>query len=166
MPSTAFQPTQEDILAANRLHFVTSLRTGRILRAYLLGAALCAAAGLAAAWLLDRSMVATAVLGAVCWAAFLSLVLLAGYLRLPRHARRTFAQQTSLHGDVTVDWSDAGISTRSERGQSRFEWGDLIGIVEGRDAILLCHSDLQFTFIPKRALSDEQVASIMGHHAG
>ena len=165
MPSTVFQPTLEDILAANRLHFVTSFKSRRMLRAYLLGGALCAAAGLAAAWLLHLSMAVTAVLGAVYWAAFLSAVLLAGYLRLPIQTRRTFAQQKSLHGEVAVKWSETGISMTSERGHSQFKWEDFVEIVEGPDAILLRQTDTLFSFIPKRLLSEEQAASIVRHRS-
>jgi hypothetical protein len=163
MPSISFQPTVEDVIAASRLHFGASFKTRRMLRAYLLGGAISAAAGIGIAWVLDSSMVLTALAGSACWFVFLSVVLLAGYLRVPGQARRTFAQQKSLQGNFTVEWSDAGISTTSERGRSRFEWGDFIAIVEGRDVILLRQTDLLFNFLPKRVLSDEQVASIMRH---
>lgn len=161
MPSISFQPTLQDVLAASRLHFIASLKTRRMLRAYLMGSALCAAAGLVLAWVLDLSLILTALAAAALWPLFLSLVLLAGYLRLPRQARRTFAGQKLLQGDITVEWSDAGISTKSKHGRTRFAWADFIAIVEGHDAILLRQTDTLFTFIPKRILSDEQVASIM-----
>jgi len=134
-----------------------------MLRAYLVGSALCAVAGLALAWLFDLSLILTALAGAVFWPLFLSLALLAGYLRLPWQARRTFARQKSLQGDIIVEWSDAGISTKSKHGRSRFAWADFVAIVEGDDAILLRETDTLFTFIPKRVLSDEQAADIMQH---
>jgi hypothetical protein len=166
MPSISFQPTLEDVLAATRLHYSASLKTGRMVRAYLLGSALCAVAGLALAWLFDLSLILTALAGAVLWPVFLSLVLLAGYLRVPGQARRTYARQKSLQGDITVTWSDTGISTKSIHGRSRFAWADFIAIVDGADAILLSETDTQFTFIPKRVLSDEQVASILQYGNG
>ena len=165
MPSISFQPTLEDVLAASRLHFTTSLKTKGILRSYLRGGAICATAGLAVAWFLDLPLVLTALVGLAYWVLFLSLCLLAAYLRLPRQTRRTFAQQKSLQGNFTIEWSDVGISTTSERGHSQFKWEDFITIVEGRDAIVLRQSDMLFNFIPKRALSDEQAASIMQHAA-
>ena len=162
MPSISFQPTVEDVLAASRLHFTTSLKAKRIQRSYLRGGAICATAGLAVAWFLDLPLVLTAVVGLAYWILFLSLCLLAAYLRLPGQTRRTFAQQKSLQDNFTIEWSDVGISTTSERGHSQFKWQDFITIVEGRDAILLRQTDMLFNFIPKRAVSDEQ-ASIMEH---
>ena len=165
MPSISFQPTVEDVLAARRLHFTTSLKAKRIQRSYLRRGAICATAGLAVAWFLDLPLVLTAVVGLAYWFLFLSLCLLAAYLRLPGQTRRTFAQQKSLQDNFTIEWSDVGISTTSERGHSQFKWQDFITIVEGRDAIVLRQSDMLFNFIPKRALSDEQAASIMQHAA-
>ena len=161
MSSISFQPTPRDVLAATRLHYSASLRTRRMRRAYLFGTALCAAAGLALARVFDLSLMLTALAGAVLWPLFLSLVLLAGCLRLPWQARRMFAERKSLQGTITVEWSDAGISTKSTYSRSRFAWSDFSAIVEGPDTILLRETDTLFTFLPKRVLSDEQVASIM-----
>jgi len=165
MSSISFQPTPQDVLAATRLHLSASLRTRRMLNALLLGSTLCAAAGLALAWIFDRSPILSALAGAVFWPLFSSLVLLAGYLRLPWQARRMFAERKSLQGAITVEWSDAGISTKSKYSRSRFAWSDFSAIVEGPDTILLRETDTLFTFLPKRVLSDEQVASIVGHGA-
>ena len=166
VPAISFQPTLEDVLNANRLHFTASLKTRRMRRACLVGGLLGAIAGLAIAWFLDLSMVVMAVIGFASWLLFLSLVLLAAYLRLPGQARRTFAQQKSLQGEVAVKWSDAGISMTSDRGHAHFKWEAFVEIVEDRDAILLRQTDMLFNFIPKRALSNEQAASIMRHAAG
>lgn len=166
MSSISFQPTPEDVLAATRLHYSTSLRSRRMLNAYLLGSALCAAAGFALARIFDLSLILIALGGAVFWPVFLSLVLLAGYLRLPWRARRTFAEQKSLQGEVTVEWSDTGISMKSRYDRLRFAWADFTAIVEGPDTILLRETDTLFTFLPKRALSDEQVASILRYGNG
>ena len=40
--------------------------------------------------------------------------------------RRTFAEQKSLQGAITVEWSDVGISTKSIYSRSRFAWADFI----------------------------------------
>lgn len=165
VPAISFQPTLEDVLNANRLHFTASLKTRRMRRAWLVGSLLGTMAGLAIAWLLDLSMVVMAVIGFAAWLLFLSSVLLAAYLRLPGQARRTFAQQKSLQGEVAVKWSDAGISMTSERGHAQLKWGDFVEIVEGRDAILLRQTDTLFSFIPKRLLSEEQTASIVRHRS-
>ena len=162
----SFQPTLEDVFNANRLHFTASLKTRRMRRAWLAGGLLGAIAGLAMAWFLGLSMAPMAVVGLASWLLFLLSVLLAAYLRLPGQARRTFAQQKSLQGEVAVKWSDAGISMTSGRANAQFKWEDFVEIVEDRDTILLRQTDTAFSFLPKRLLSEEQAASIMRHAAG
>ncbi|MEO7689203.1 MAG: YcxB family protein [Sphingomonas sp.] len=165
VPAISFQPTLEDVLNANRVHFTASMKTRRMRRAWLVGSLLGAIAGLAVAWFLDISMVPMAVVGLASWLLFLSSVLLAAYLRVPGQARRAFARQKSLQGEVAVKWSDAGISITSERGHAQFKWEDFVEIVEGPDAILLRQTDTLFSFIPKRLLSEEQAASIVRHRS-
>ena len=165
VPAISFQPTLEDVLNANRLHFIASLKGRRMRRAGSVGGVFGVIAGLAIAWLLDLSLVLMAVIGFASWVLFLSSVLLAAYLRLPGQARRAFAQQKSLQGEVAVKWSDAGISMTSEGGHAQLKWEDFVEIVEGRDAILLRQTDTLFSFIPRRLLSEEQAASIVRHRS-
>ncbi len=162
MHSTTFQPTSDDLLAAYRLNFQINLRSRRVLRAYAGGGAALAIAAAFAAWIWGLGSVLLAgAAGLAYWIMMLSVILASVYVRLPRQIRRVFEQQKALHGDTTVEWSATDISFRSARGHSHFAWQDFIQIAKGRDVVILRQSDVMMNFIPVRALSQEQLASIV-----
>lgn len=160
MQMVSFQATPEDLLGAYRLNFRVTLKSKRVIRAYVSGGAAFAVTAMAAAWEWDIAPVSiAAAIGLGYWIALLSLIFFSAYLRLPRQVKRIFDQQKSLHDNTTVEWSETGISFISSRGHSQFSWSDFVKIVKGQDAIILRQSDALMNFIPSRALSQEQLAS-------
>jgi hypothetical protein len=162
MYSVSYEATPEDLVAAYRLNYLTTLKSRRVFRAYVVGAAILGVALAAAAWKWNFiSAPLGAALGAAYWIAFLSLVFLAAYLRLPGQVRRIFDQQKSLHGSSTVEWSQDGITFTSSRNRSQLAWSDFILIVRGTDAIILRQSDAVMNFVPIRILSEAQADSLV-----
>jgi hypothetical protein len=157
MQSVTFQATPEDLVAAYRLNYTRTVKSKRVLRAYLVGGLLVAVAAGAAAWKWDLASVPLAMLGGFAyWALIFSLIILTAYLRLPRQVRRIYQQQKSLHDDATVEWSESGIDFLSARGRAHFLWSDFIGIVANRDVIVLRQSEALINFIPTRVLTLDQ----------
>ncbi|MDX3882895.1 MAG: YcxB family protein [Sphingomonas sp.] len=166
MKTAHFQADQSDLIAAYKLNFRATLKSKRIARSYVGGCAALAGIAALAAWAWNlMSVPLAAVAGAAYWIVFLSAILLSAYLRLPRQVKRIFLQQKSLHEDTTIEWSDSGISFRSARGRSSFEWSDFVLVVIGRDTIIFRQSDALMNFVPVRALTPEQVSDISRHNA-
>jgi hypothetical protein len=162
MPSISFQPSADDLIDANRAFIAVTLKSRRMARIYLIGAAIFGIGGAALLWS-DRAIEpALGCLGAILyWTVLLAVGHGLNALLLPRRTRRTFAQQKDLHGPVSIDWSEQGVAIQSARGSARFAWEDFVRVVEGRRAILLFQSDRLYNFIPKRTLTPDQAVQIM-----
>jgi len=89
MNSIAFQPTAEDLLAANRLNFVATVKSKRVARSYALGGLVLGivTAYVFSTWQLGSTAIGAAI-GVTYWTILLSLILLSAYLRLPRQVKR------------------------------------------------------------------------------
>ena len=161
MHSIAFQPTAEDLLAANRLNFMATVKSRRVAKSYALGSLAVGAvtAYVFWAWQLGPIILGAAI-GVAYWLIFLSLILLSAYLRLPPQVRRIYGQQKSLHDITTVVWSDDIISFASNRGNSKFQWVEFVKIIKGKETIILRQSDVVMNFIPLRVLSVQQAEDI------
>lgn len=160
MQSVTFQPTADDLLAANRVYFHSLLKGRRLLRPLLIGSAAVGAIGAAVFWALGGRPVLGFGIGALYWVVLLAAILGTNYLLLPRRSRRTFAQQKALHQETEVAWEEDGITFRSAQGTTRFGWSDFVRIYEGSGAIIFFQSDALYNFVPTRALTDEQMADI------
>lgn len=161
MQSISFTPTVDDLLAAYRLNLRSSLRSKRVRRIYLWGVIVVALGSAAAAGIWEIAPVWIAALaGGAYWIVVISLCIGVSFLRQRTQAKHILAQQRDLQGETMVEWSDEGISFRSERASSRFAWADFSAIVKGREMILLRQSDALMNFIPTRVLSDAQIRSI------
>ncbi len=161
MPSAGFQPSEDDLLAAKRLHFRQSLKSRRVLVAFLVVSAGCAAVGVGVVWERDRAAALSAGVGGLIGGMlFFALLLFASYVALSRRARRIYAQQKTLHEPIVVEWNDEGIAFTSSRGFGRYRWADFIRIVQDRDMFVFLHNEELMNFLPKRALSPEQIASV------
>ena len=78
----------------------------------------------------------------------------------PIAARRNYARQRSLRGDLTLSWSEAGLHTVSEYGTFEIPWSHFVRSVENDKLIMLFESDRLYRPIPKRLLSAEQQADL------
>jgi Na+/melibiose symporter-like transporter len=160
MYSVTFQPTPEDLIAAARLNYRTTLRSKRVILPLIGG---CVVLGLIGWFVAEPAALGSApvlaAIGVGYWAVIFSSILVVSYLRIPSRMRRNFAQQRALHDPTTIDWSDAGITITAERGHLKLAWTDFVRIVKGRDAIVLRQTDLLMNFVPTRVLSTEQIDS-------
>ncbi len=161
MQSVTFTPTVEDLIQVYRLNLITTWKSARVIRAYLVGGAAVAGAAALAAWALQFAPAPiAAVAGLAYWLTFLTGILISAYLRMPKRVRRIYAQQKALHDATVAKWSAAGIELTSARGHARFEWRDFTSIVFGRQAVIFRQSEMISNFVPTRVLSAEQIASI------
>ncbi|UJW84030.1 YcxB family protein [Devosia sp. SL43] len=81
-------------------------------------------------------------------------------LMTPITARRNFARQRSLQGDLTLSWSEAGLRTVSEYGTFEIPWSHFNRRAENGNLFLLFESDRLYRLIPKRVLTTEQQADV------
>lgn len=158
MPSVTFQPTAGDFVAAYRLAFVTSFKTMRALLCYALGATPFAMIG--AVYRSSEGALFCVTLF-IMYSLIFTVVVTIIYLFVPVRARRLFSQQKSAQNPFRVEWSEKGITFKSDRLYRHIFWNELLKSTENSRAILLYQSDVMFSFIPKRVLSPEQAASIM-----
>lgn len=165
MHSVVFQPNQNDLVAAYRLNLLVTIKSKRTVFGYIVGcAALGGMAAAAAAWRWALAPVPlAAAAGAAYWIIFFGGILTIGYLQLPRRVRKVFKQQKSLHEAITVEWSEGGISFRTARSHSDFNWTDFVLVAHGADAIIFRQSEALMNFIPTRILTAEQVTDIVRH---
>lgn len=84
------------------------------------------------------------------------------YLLLPSRSRRLYAQTASMRRAMTISWSDWGVRFDAENGTWREAWSDFFRIADSRTSILLLVNDSMFYLVPKRALSPDQIADILG----
>ena len=94
--------------------------------------------------------------------AFLPFVIVIGaaFIITPIAARRNFARQRSLQGDLILSWSDMGLHTVSEYGTFEIPWSHFRRRVENDQLFMLFESDRLYRPIPKRLLSPEQQADL------
>ena len=144
----------EDVLAANRLR----LRTPRHRRLAWAALALIGVAEIA------LGLVGTDVLliglGLFCCLAYPTWRLALHYWLLPRLSRRYYQQAAVLHEPITVAWSAHGLATQSPMVTTSMPWSAYIGRLEDDVILLFFQTDMLYQFIPKRALSAEQVQQL------
>jgi hypothetical protein len=87
---------------------------------------------------------------------------LLGAWLFPRRIRRIYRQQRTLHLDYVVRWDADAMVAASENGHNVTPWRDVLRWREDAHTVLVYHSDLLFQFIPKRAASEAQLASLRG----
>jgi hypothetical protein len=153
--------TAEDYVAASRLHARASYLSKRALRPLLILWLIYSALALVIIHDWSVRTIALSVGGAalVTIGVALGIVILNAFI-LPRRSRRLFAQQRALHAEFTIAWDADSFSLEATTGSGRHGWGDFIRAAENREIILLFQSDMLFNMLPKRALSDAQIADI------
>ena len=161
MRSVSFMPIEADLIAANRLHFWSSLKWKRTVWSYALGALVFALVGTPLVGLdSDEGMVLGATLGLIFWSLLLTGILAVNYALIPPRSRRAFQQMKALQGQTDIIWSPERIQLQSMQGSTDLDWRDFVRITLGQDVTLLFQSDYLFNFIPTRALSTEQVIDL------
>ena len=144
----------QDVLAANRLR----MQTPRRRRLALAVLALIGAAEIVLGLLYTDFLLIG--LGLFSCLAYPTWRLALHYWLPPRLSRRYYQQAAVLHEPITVAWSELGLATQSRMVTTSMPWSAYIGRVEDDASLLFFQTDMLYQFIPKRALSPEQVQQL------
>ena len=77
-----------------------------------------------------------------------------------RSQRKLYAKSTSLHGKLSLSANAGALEFHGPNFQSKVDWSVFDSFFEDRDSFVLFQKTLVFNMIPKRQLSDEQVAAL------
>ena len=95
---------------------------------------------------------------------FIGLFLLYRYILLPRQVKKIFFQQKELSSPFELEITDEGLKASNEFGNSIRPWDHFTKWKENRELFLLYHSDLMYSIVPKRFLSDtHQIETIKNY---
>jgi hypothetical protein len=156
--SVSLTVTVEDYVAANRLHFLNSLRTGRSI-ATLVGSILSYVVWSAIAYLDQWPAIYLTILNAGV-AAVLLFLIAQYFLLIPSATRRTYQSHKALQRPSTCSWSESGLTVTNDNGEWRLAWSDFLKWTEDAQVFLLYQSPGLFNMLPKRALTPEQIADV------
>jgi hypothetical protein len=152
-----FTTTENDLVAANRLHARQLWNRRAVLRGWTLATV---ALALAAIWLCGR------VDWTVLWmplvaAAFMAVGAVLSQLTFSYAARQHYRQARSFWHPTTVAWDDNSVRFASDRGNVQFEWADFFAWAADDRSILLYQSGNLFITIPMRALDEHAKKEIV-----
>ena len=156
MRTVSFTLTAQDLVAAQRLQLRTNLRKTLISASVIGLVVLVFFTNDKDRTLLDlaRSIAMFAVIAAI-------LVWILGFQQA-RESRKLHAQTAAFHHPFTLSWSDQGLRFDSESGVCTLGWTDFTRVVDDKATILLYQNDRMAQIIPKRALSADQIADLLG----
>ena len=78
------------------------------------------------------------------------------YVMLPRRVKQIFIQQKELSSPFEIEITDVGMNFSNEYGNSTRPWRNFTKWKENKELLVLYHSDVMFSIIPKRIFSDSQ----------
>ena len=78
------------------------------------------------------------------------------YVLLPNRVKKIFTQQKTLSLPIEYEFTEIGLNTSNEVGNSTLPWTYFIKWKENKELIMLYHSDVLFNMIPKRFFADPQ----------
>ncbi|MDQ2878759.1 MAG: YcxB family protein [Pseudomonadota bacterium] len=158
-----FTPTEEDYVAALRLHFVRGVQAHQFWGRLGLVVVTVAVVATGAIWALGDDLFnagLSAVISALAGCACLLLIIGGNFMLLPRRSRRLFRQQKSLHHETRFAWSDSDGRWTSERGNTHTRWDEYYRSTEGGSTILLYLNGQLFQFLPHRAFDPAQIEDL------
>ena len=156
--SAAFRLEADDYIAANRLHTRMKWRSLPAL-----GSFLCFILGYAVflygSW---RAPPNAPLVMFVTFVVICGIVIppLSYLLYLPYKTRKVFREQKNLHYPMTVSWSETGFKVENQQGNATMPWTDFFKWSEDGRILLLYHSSRLFRMLPKRALTEAQLADM------
>lgn len=158
-----FTPTQNDYVAAPRLHYRKQVLARKFwgrLTLVTFGIAIASALALSIFGVEFLEVVPIALFGATGGGIGLLIIVVGNYLLLPRRSRRLFRQQRSLHRETTFAWDAISGCWSSDNGNSRTKWSDYHAWAEGSATILLYLNDQLFQFLPLRVFAQDQLEDL------
>ncbi|WP_343660657.1 YcxB family protein [Ralstonia sp.] len=149
-----FQTTEQDMVAAYRLHYAMSRKKAAwVFGAFVLGLL---------AYLTTKEPYAAALAAGAAGLGITHLAIL--YLVVPNRARHLYRQQKNLHTEHEVSWDDQTVYIRSDGYNENLRWSDLVKAKENDALVLLYRSDYNLSLIPKRSFSSaDAYAQFRGH---
>jgi hypothetical protein len=78
-------------------------------------------------------------------------------------ARSQFSKQPSIHGPATINVDQLGVHWRWSGRSSEIEWKGIDHVLEGKKHFLFYSSPCNFSVLPKRALTTEQLVELRMH---
>lgn len=82
------------------------------------------------------------------------------YLYIPYQAKKIYQQQKTIQMPFTITISNEGLHVKNQFGEGNYPWNIFSNWKEGDNLILLFHSDLMFTILPKRYLNEGAIQLI------
>ncbi|MCT7327459.1 YcxB family protein [Ralstonia mojiangensis] len=149
-----FQTTEQDMVAAYRLHYAMSGKKA----AWLFGAFLL---GLVA-YLAAQNTYGAALAGGAAGLVIAHLAIL--HLVVPNRARHLYRQQKNLHTEHQVSWDDQCVYIRSDGYNENLRWADLVKAKENDALVLLYRSDYNLSMIPKRSFASADAYAQFRRH--
>jgi YcxB-like protein len=152
-----FTTTEEDLVAANRLHARQLWNRRAVLRGWVLGTVTLA---VIAIWLCERvdwKMVWVPLVAA----GYMVIGALVSQLTFSHFARRHYRQARSFWHPTTLEWDSNSIRFASDRGNVRYNWTDFFSWAADDRSILLYQTGNSFITVPTRGLSEEAKIEIV-----
>lgn len=78
------------------------------------------------------------------------------YILLPQRVKRIFFQQKDLSVPFEIEITDAGLNASNEFGNSIRPWKNFNKWKENKELLILYHSDVLYSILPKRLFPDPQ----------
>jgi len=154
MEKLIFTPGEDDLKEAYRLHYKGPnwKRFGYLLGfAFLVGLILAALEGFSNIGTTLRLIIGTLIWAAVVFG-IISLIILRWWI--PRHAKKIFAQQKSLHLETEIWWDDDKFYSTNSQTQAHMAFADMVKWRSNDKTVLLYHSDHLFNFLPARVFNN------------
>jgi len=144
----------EDYVQANRLHMRQKWLRNTFVRLVFYGTLFCLSV-FVGIWVAisstDQSPLS--ILAAIL--PIILMIALLGYIYLPYRMKKIFAQQKELHLPFKMQISEAGIHSENSLGQGTRPWNMFTKWKEDQKIMMIYHSDVMFSMLPKRLLTME-----------
>ena len=171
-----FTCSEQDVLDAQRTFFKSTIFSKRVLRRYLISLSVMVWVGVVVFLVIKLTdteeqtillrlgsrdlwieIFWLVVLVIPVWLALMAIFTAMSWLGLPRVVRRIYGKQKTLHADCTVSWNEEAMGVVTPKATQHMLWTDFIRWSESKTSIILFQSDHLFNFIPKSALSAENL---------
>jgi len=160
MTEVTYTVAADDLVAANRLHFLKSISLRRWLITFLASAV---AVGMIV-WGFIGSLeteLYLLTLGGM-WALIVTICIV-GWLMIPRQARRTWQQGQKMFVEQRVTWDAEKIWFKSARGEIGVSWGDYYRWTADDRNLLLYQDIRMFYLVPLRTFPSGASEEIIDH---
>jgi hypothetical protein len=82
---------------------------------------------------------------------------------LPKRAKQIFEQQKDLHLPYEVEITETALVSTNQLGHAEQPWSTFVKWRENDDVLLLYHSDVLFSTLPKRIFNTEQIEAVKAY---